>query len=93
MWWRSICWWWGVIGDTLLRFAKQNPSYKRIIAFEPDNKNLDMLYWKTKKVANLSIIESGLSDGNGTANFRMDSAGMYKTHFSIRKWDGVIWMD
>ncbi len=69
----------GFTGDTLLSFCKLCPKYKRIITFEPDQRNLLRLHKKVRHISRLDIIEAGLSDRNGVGNFRTDPAGMYSS--------------
>lgn len=67
----------GFTGDTLLKFRKLCPNYKRIITFEPDEKNILHMKKKCKNVKNLKIIEAGISDVNGEGSFKQDITGMY----------------
>ncbi len=70
----------GFTGDTLLKFRRLCPDYKKIVVFEPDQKNMIRMRKKCRNVNNLKIIEAGMSDVDGLGNFRQDSTGMY-SHF------------
>lgn len=67
----------GFTGDTLLKFRKLCPDYKRIVTFEPDQRNVSRMKKKCRKVKNLKIIENGMSDRDGEGNFKEDAAGGY----------------
>lgn len=67
----------GFTGDTLLKFRKLCPNYKRIVTFEPDQKNVLCMKKKCRNVRNLRIIEAGMSDVDGGGSFKQDSTGMY----------------
>lgn len=67
----------GFTGDTLLKFSKLCPDYKRIVTFEPDQKNLLYMKKKCKNIRNLKIVEAGMSDIDGGGNFKQDETGMY----------------
>lgn len=56
-------------GDTLRSFISHCPNYKAIVAFEPDSGNVLKLKNNLKKRKNISFIEAGCSDNNGTAFF------------------------
>ena len=64
-------------GDTLLKFAKLCPNYKRIIAFEPDKSNITKLKNKIIGKRDIYVVEAGMADRTGTANFVSESTGMY----------------
>lgn len=64
-------------GDSFMKFIKHCPNYKRIVAFEPDKRNISRLRTKCKNVENLVIIERGMSDITGNGNFSPNVTGMY----------------
>ncbi|MDD7021845.1 MAG: FkbM family methyltransferase [Aeromonadales bacterium] len=60
------------IGDTVERFVTfTNRNYKKILAFEPDSKNIDLLkkYFKEKKIDNALAIQAATGNWNGKAVF------------------------
>lgn len=67
----------GFTGDTLLKFRRLCPDYKKIVVFEPDRKNIFRMKKKCRNVRNLQIIEAGMSDVDGGGNFKQDTTGMY----------------
>ncbi len=69
----------GFTGDTLLKFRKLCPNYKKIITFEPDQKNILYMKKKCRNVRDLKIIEAGMSDIDGGGSFRQDATGMYSS--------------
>lgn len=49
----------GFTGDTLLRFRKLNPSYAKIVTFEPDHRNLKQMCRKVGGYRNYLLLTRG----------------------------------
>ena len=56
-------------GDTIYYFLRYNPDYKRIVAFEPDTKNFDILQKEYGKNPNITLINAGVYDKDGEVSF------------------------
>lgn len=69
----------GGTGDTLLKFRKLCPNYKKIVTFEPDQNNIYYMKKRCQYVKNLKIIQAGMSDIDGKEHFKQDSTGMYSS--------------
>lgn len=69
----------GFTGDSLMKFIKLCHNYKRIVAFEPDSRNVEKMREKCRNVQRLTIIEAGISDEEGYGNFNLDETGMYSS--------------
>ena len=59
-------------GDTSIEFSRRFRNYKRIVAFEPDKRNI--CYLKKRKIRNLCIQEAACSDNNGEILFEESQA-------------------
>ena len=73
-------------GDTieeLLRYT--NGKYKKIIAFEPDEKNYDILKNKIADHENISVIKSGVSDIDDVKKFYNDGS-LYSNFVDTGLW-------
>lgn len=66
-------------GDITERFIKKCPNYSRIICFEPDDRNFEVLKKNSKNWNNVEICKSGLYDINGHGGFRLDNTGMFSS--------------
>ena len=61
------------IGDTIEKFlVETNNKYKRIIGFEPDNKNFNIMKESLKDIENKFLYNSGVYSSNTKLNFNED---------------------
>ena len=58
-------------GDTAKAFIKRVPNYKRIVEFEPDQRNRDMLRKKLRRYGHSAIIQAGVSGEDGNAYLQL----------------------
>ena len=60
-------------GDTCADFACHNPNYAKIIAFEPDPRNIEAI--NQRHIHDLEIIQSACMDYDGTVCFKINNLG------------------
>lgn len=63
------------IGDTIDLFVERCPTYKRIIAFEPDEVNFVQLKQKHGNNPRMTIFNDGVYDFNGNVHFSAQQGG------------------
>ena len=67
----------GYDGLTSLKFIEHYPDYKKILFFEPEEKNLNLAKKNLSDFKNIQFIQKGLSDKNAVLHFSVnDSASM-----------------
>lgn len=68
-------------GDTAKEFIKRAPNYKRIVEFEPDQRNMDMLRRNLRRHVHITVIQAGISseDGNAYLQLQENTGGNYVT--------------
>lgn len=72
-------------GDTAENFANCYPTYKKIIAFEPDSKNYEKLIEKKESIKGLECVKKGVWDKETELSFVSDGTSAAKVIESEKK--------